>query len=133
MNPFLAAILAVLSLAAPAAFFGWLRTWKPAHFRRLLARGALLVDVGNPQEYAAGHLHGAVNVPSEELALRQAELGEHWRPIVTYARSHLRSAQAAQLLRGIGFHNVFNVGTMKGVKTWTGGAALCADGTMATQ
>ncbi len=124
MNPFLAAVVAVVSLATPPAFFLWLRTWRPAHFRRLLSRGALLVDVGDPEEYAAGHLDGAVNVPAEELAIRQGELGEHQRPIVTYARSHLRSAQAAQTLRGIGFHDVFNVGTMKDVKTWTGGAAL---------
>lgn len=117
MNPFLAAIVAVVSLATPPAFFAWLRTWKPAHFRRLLSRGALLVDVSNPDEYAEGHLNGAVNVPSEEPALRQGELGEHRRPIVTYARSHLRSARAAQTLRGIGFHDVFNLGTREGVMT----------------
>lgn len=118
MNPSLAAALAVASLVTPLAFFVWLRAWMPARFRRLVSGGALLVDVGTAKEYAEGHLDGAVNVPYGELALRQIELGEHRRPIITYARSRLRGAQAAQTLRGIGFHDVFNVGTLTSVKVW---------------
>lgn len=117
MSSYLAAILAVALFATPAAFLAWLLGWKPAHVRRLLSRGALLVDVGTPEEYAEGHLDGAVNMPSDELARRQDALGDHTRPIITYARSRLRSARAAQTLRGIGFHEVFNMGTMKGAST----------------
>jgi phage shock protein E len=112
MSPFLAAMLAVALFATPPVLFAWLVGWKPAHARRLISRGALLVDVGSAEEYAEQHLAGAVNFPSEELAFRQDELGDHRKPIVTYARSRLRSAQAAQTLRGIGFHEVFNMGTI---------------------
>jgi len=114
MSSFLAAMLAVTLYVMPLAFLVWLLGWRPAHARRLLSHGALLVDVGTPQEYAEGHLDGAVNVPADELALRQESLGDRRRPIITYARSRLRSAQAAQTLRGIGFHEVFSMGTLKG-------------------
>jgi hypothetical protein len=36
--------------------------------RQLLGEGAVLVDVRNPDEYAAGHLPAAVNVPLGEVA-----------------------------------------------------------------
>jgi rhodanese-related sulfurtransferase len=121
MTPFFAALLAALVLATPPAFVAWLRTWKPSHARRLLAQGALLLDVGDREEYADGHLDGALNIPSEELGPRQAELGDRGRPIVTYARSHFRSARAAQALRGIGFQDVFNIGTLRGVNGWSAG------------
>lgn len=117
MSSFLAAILAVALFVAPLAFLVWLLAWRPAHVRRLLSHGALLVDVGTPEEYAERHLDGAVNVPSDQLALRQDALGDHRRPIVTYARSRLRSAQAAQTLRSIEFHEVFTMGTLKGVSS----------------
>jgi rhodanese-related sulfurtransferase len=125
MSPFVAATLAAAWLAAPAAIFAWLRTRRPSHVLRLLSRGAQVVDVGHPEEYAEGHIDGALNVPSEELALRQEELGDHRRPVITYARTRLRSALAAQTLRGIGFHEVFSMGTLKGVKTWA--TDLCLD------
>lgn len=114
MSPFFAALLAVTLFTAPLSFLVWLLGWKPAHARRLLSRGALLLDVGSPDEYAEQHLKRAVNLPSDELALRQNELGDHRQPIVTYARTGLRSARAAHTLRGIGFHEVFNMGTLKG-------------------
>ncbi|MGH7297940.1 MAG: rhodanese-like domain-containing protein [Polyangiaceae bacterium] len=118
MSPFLAAVIAAAWLATPPAFFAWLRSWKPAHTRKLLGRGAVLVDLGTPDEYASEHLAGAVNVPYEALALRQDELGEHERPIVLYARSRLLGIEAAQTLRGIGFHEVFDAGTLADVESW---------------
>lgn len=60
---------------------------------------ALLVDVRTPQEFAAGHLAGAVNVPveSEGFAVAVAELAAG-APVAVYCRSGNRSAQAAALL-----------------------------------
>jgi len=118
MSPLLAACLAVIGFAALPAFSLWLQTWRPARARRMLARGALLVDVGNHEEYVQEHLDGAVNVPADELSLRQAELGEHGQPIITYARSHVRGAVAAHTLRAIGFQEVFNIGTLRWARTW---------------
>ena len=53
--------------------------------RRLDSGDAVLLDVRPEQEYAAGHLPGAVSVPLEALAGRVAEL-PHDREIVAYCR-----------------------------------------------
>jgi rhodanese-related sulfurtransferase len=43
----------------------------------------LVLDVRAPDEYAAGHVRGAINIPVEELAQRLATL-PRGRPVVTY-------------------------------------------------
>ncbi|MDZ7803151.1 metalloregulator ArsR/SmtB family transcription factor [Thiohalophilus sp.] len=57
----------------------------------LLARArdghVTVIDVRPPEEYAAGHLPGAVNIPLSELEQRLAELGENRdQEIVAYCR-----------------------------------------------
>ncbi|WP_416224169.1 ArsR/SmtB family transcription factor [Thiohalophilus sp.] len=57
----------------------------------LLARArdghVTVIDVRPPEEYAAGHLPGAVNIPLGELEQRLAELGENRdQEIVAYCR-----------------------------------------------
>ena len=37
-------------------------------------QGPLVVDVRTPQEYAAGHIPGAINVPIDQVGQRAAEL-----------------------------------------------------------
>lgn len=74
-----------------------------------LARaGAVVVDVRTPQEYAAGHAEGAVNVPFDELPRRAAELGPPGTPIVLYCRSGRRSGIAASALRSAGYTRVWD-------------------------
>jgi rhodanese-related sulfurtransferase/biotin operon repressor len=53
--------------------------------RRLESGEALVVDVRPAPEYDAGHLHGAVHIPLEELAERLAELPRD-KEIVAYCR-----------------------------------------------
>ena len=81
-----------------------------AHQR--VAAGAMLVDVRTPDEFAAGHLPGAVNIPVEELPRRFAELGSPEKPLVVYCRSGARSSRAERLLKERGFQDVFNLGPM---------------------
>lgn len=78
--------------------------------RQWLADGALLLDVRTPQEFATGHLHGAVNLPVQELALRLNEIATG-RKVVVYCQSGARSAAAKALLRGAG-HEVLDLGPM---------------------
>ncbi len=82
---------------------------------RVVAAGALLVDVRTPQEFAAGHLPGAVNIPVEELSERLGELGAPEQPVVVYCRSGARSSRAERLLQERGFQQVVNLGPMS---TW---------------
>jgi rhodanese-related sulfurtransferase len=53
--------------------------------RRLGSDDAVILDVRPTQEYAGGHLPGAIHIPLEELADRLAEL-PHDREIVAYCR-----------------------------------------------
>jgi phage shock protein E len=82
-----------------------------AEARRLVAAGAVLLDVRSPEEYAERHLPGALNIPVQALAGRTAELGAPTRPVVVYCRSGMRSARAAGLLARAGF-TVHDLGGM---------------------
>lgn len=48
------------------------------------AESTVVLDVRPPEEYAAGHIPGARNVPFEELSVAVAEL--HGSPVVIYCR-----------------------------------------------
>lgn len=78
----------------------------------LVQNGALLLDVRTPQEFAAGHIDGAVNIPVQELSGRMDELKDKERPIVVYCRSGARSGQAQSMLQGQGYEAVHNLGAM---------------------
>lgn len=81
-----------------------------AEARRLVEQGALLVDVRTPEEYADGHIEGALNIPLSELPNRVDEL--RGSNVVLYCRSGNRSHAAQQLLKEQGFSEVHNLGAM---------------------
>lgn len=81
--------------------------------RALQAQGARVVDVRTPEEFAAGHLPGALNVPVDALQGRAtAELAPADAPVVVYCRSGKRSARAAGILKELGFSQVHDLGAM---------------------
>jgi len=69
--------------------------------------GALLVDVREPGEYAAGHIPGAVNAPLSTL--EEADLPMD-RPLFLYCLRGSRSARAAGLLKRRGYSRVKSIG-----------------------
>lgn len=83
-----------------------------AEAHRRVEAGATLVDVRTPEEFATGHLPGAVNIPVEELPRRFPELGSPEKPLVVYCRSGARSSRAERLLKEHGFQDVFILGPM---------------------
>ena len=73
-------------------------------------RSLLVLDVRTPEEYAAGHLPGAVNIPHDGLGSRTAELsGARERDIVVYCRTGKRTAEALEILRQAGFTRLFHL------------------------
>lgn len=80
--------------------------------KTLVAEGALLVDVRTPEEFASGHLEGAINIPVHELTARLASLGPKSQPVVLYCRSGARSSRAQAALRKLGYEAVYNLGAM---------------------
>ncbi len=81
-----------------------------------------LLDVRLKEEYAAGHLPGAILVPLAELAARCGELSTEL-PTIVYCASGVRSRAAATVLDHAGFTAVYNL--EGGIKAWTG---LVAEG-----
>ncbi|MGO8875175.1 MAG: rhodanese-like domain-containing protein [Acidimicrobiales bacterium] len=68
----------------------------------LLEAGGVLLDVREPDEWAAGHAKEARFIPMNSVAARLAELPSD-RPIVVICRSGGRSAAVAEALLGLGF------------------------------
>ena len=80
--------------------------------------GHVIVDVRREDEFASGHIPGAILIPNESIGTEKpAELPDLDQIILVYCRSGNRSAQASQKLAGIGYTNVFDFG---GIMTWTG-------------
>jgi rhodanese-related sulfurtransferase len=74
---------------------------EPLAADELVAGGAVLVDVREPDEYEAGHAPGAVLIPIGELEGRVDELANAG-DVVCVCRTGARSAAAAEFLRGRG-------------------------------
>ena len=64
----------------------------------------LILDVRTVEEFDAGHIPGAVNIPHTELAARLEELGPgKEREIVVHCKSGKRAGMAAEVLAEAGF------------------------------
>jgi len=77
---------------------------------KLVQSGAILVDVRSPEEFAAKHIDGAVNVPVDEVT--KHDFGGKDKPLVLYCAHGNRSARAAGELRSSGFTQVYELGAM---------------------
>lgn len=80
--------------------------------RRLLAEGVTLLDVREPDEFAAGHLAHAANVPRGLLEFRLSAdpaLADPARPVLLYCKSGGRAALAAATLQQMGFTGVCSI------------------------
>ena len=75
----------------------------PAEARRLVAEGARLVDIRNPDEHARDHIPGAVNVPLDRIAsLEAADCAT-----VFHCRSGMRTAANADQLARVAGQNCY--------------------------
>ncbi|MBN1885112.1 MAG: ArsR family transcriptional regulator [Candidatus Krumholzibacteriota bacterium] len=93
------------------------RTMNAEDLARLVARREVLViDVRPPEEFASGHLPGAVSIPEEEIEARLNELPRD-RPVVAFCRGPycLLADRAVDLLRASGMRALRCAG---GVAEW---------------
>ncbi len=78
----------------------------------------VIVDVRRPDEFAKGHILGAINVPNEGIADEQpAELPDLDQVLLVYCQTGRRSAAASRKLADIGYTRVLEFG---GIMTWKG-------------
>ncbi len=64
---------------------------------------AVLIDVRSPEEFAAGHVEGAINIPLDALAERAPELPRGASVVTVCGKGGGRSESAAAQLRALGF------------------------------
>ncbi len=75
---------------------------------KLRGEGAFLLDVRTPEEFAIGHIEGAVNVPNTVIRSRLAEIPRD-RFILVYCGVGIRGYLAERILRQNGFTRVANL------------------------
>lgn len=76
----------------------------------------MIIDVRTPEEYAEGHIEGAVNIPVGDM--QEGNVGvlagmPKDTPLQLYCRSGARSGYACSLLQSAGFSEVINLGSMQ--------------------
>lgn len=71
---------------------------------------AQLVDVRTADEFAGSPISGSVNIPLHDIQVSGAGLDKN-RPVIVYCVSGQRSHMAQQILMGMGFSQVHNLGS----------------------
>ena len=79
----------------------------------------VIVDVRREDEYAEGHIPGAILIPNESIAEYEApeELTDSDQIILVYCRTGRRSKEAADKLAKMGYSRVYEFG---GIVDWDG-------------
>jgi molybdopterin/thiamine biosynthesis adenylyltransferase/rhodanese-related sulfurtransferase len=92
----------------------------PAAVREQVSNGAAVIDVREPEEWAAGHIPGAIHVPKSYLESRiEGAVPDRTQHVILYCASGNRSAWAARtLLDDLGYEHV---------ESMTGGFTLWKD------
>ena len=81
--------------------------------RMAIDEGYILLDVRRADEFAAGHIPGAVNLPNEKIGKDEIpSLSDKNRTIYIYCRSGNRSKQAADKLLALGYTNLIEFGSI---------------------
>ena len=100
----------------------------PGKYRQISMDGAvammkdetnyIILDVRRPDEYAEGHIPGAINVPNETIGTAEIpELPDKEQLILVYCRSGRRSKEASEKLVMLGYTNIVEFG---GILDWKG-------------
>lgn len=80
----------------------------------LLRRGAIVVDVRSAGEFKGARVKGAINIPLGEVKrLAPEQLPDRSRPILVHCLSGGRSAIAKHQLKGLGYQQVENLGSLR--------------------
>ncbi len=78
--------------------------------KKMVEKGALLVDVRSPQEFEEGHLEHAVLLPEYEIKEKGSSvLPDKSQVIVVYCSTGHRSQKAQKTLQKLGYEKVYNL------------------------
>ena len=78
--------------------------------KNLTNQGAILIDVRSPQEYAEGHLPGAICIPEYSIQKDISQKIQNFEQmIILYCDSGVRSKTAQHKLQRMGYKQVYNL------------------------
>ncbi|MDA1964879.1 rhodanese-like domain-containing protein [Bacillus cereus] len=117
----------IILLAVIVAFIGY-TVWMYFYQKKLIKtlteeefragyRKAQLIDIREADEYNAGHILGARNIPLSQIRIRHKELRQD-QPVYLYCQSGFRTGRAAQYLKKQGYKDFYQL--QGGFKSWTG-------------
>ena len=119
--------IAIIAGIVFVAFFVWKRlSFVSAEVaRKQLAEGAVVIDVRSPEEFRSGHVPNAVNIPLGEL--RESlprRVKDKSQVLLLHCLSGGRSGIAKQQIKGMGYQNVFNLGSYGRARQIVGGVRV---------
>ncbi len=105
-----AAVSVALWISAGALAEEAVPTISPAELHAQQQKGTapMILDVRTPEEYAAGHLPGAVNIPHTELGTRLSEVRSE-NGVALYCMVGPRARMGEKTLQEAGFTKVFHL------------------------
>jgi phage shock protein E len=83
----------------------------------VIAKGAIILDVRTPSEFAGGHIKGSINIPVNALSGQLGKLKKD-KPVITCCASGMRSSSARSILLSNGFPEVYNAGSWYNLKRY---------------
>ena len=102
----------IASVIAAVWVFKRMSFVSPDNASKYLRQGALVVDVREAGEYRGGHLPKAVNIPLGELRNSlPRRVTDKNQVLLLHCLSGTRSGIAKRQLKGMGYTNVFNLGS----------------------
>lgn len=76
--------------------------------RKLVEKGAFIVDAREPAEYEEGHIKSAVNIPLSQFRQRLDEIPTD-RPVYVHCLTGQRSYNMVRALNNRGYNNIINI------------------------
>ena len=111
--PFVLSLMLLLSCGAPGSSSLGYRQISMNEAVKMMKdeKDYIILDVRSPDEFAEGHIPGAINIPNEEIGTTDiAELPNKSQLILVYCRSGRRSKDASKKLVKLGYTNIVEFG-----------------------
>ena len=118
--PFILSIMLLSSCTAPGGSANSYRQISMDEAVEMMKKesGYIILDVRRPDEYAEGHIPGAINAPNEDIGVAEIlELPDKAQLILVYCRSGRRSKEASEKLVKLGYTHIVEFG---GILDWKG-------------
>ena len=108
-------IVAAVGIVAKLVLGG--RVDRKEDLKALVGKGAVVIDVRTPGEFAGAHIKGSINIPVSSITTGiQKQVKDKSKTIIVYCHSGARSGSAKKALLKAGYTNVVNAGSLHRIR-----------------